>query len=215
MSELMAARDLGKRPVVTLGGDVIGQIKDTVFDGPAGRVTGFTLSGRGLLSGPLKQSLPWSAVYALGRHAVMVRGREVLAEPSAVVARGEAAHGAVLGAQVLTDAGAEVGTVLDIVVEGGTSGRVVGFRIAAREALEPGSKRRRHKVFVPRGETLAVSGRALVIPADATRFVADDLAGFVSQVEAFQIRRAATRSAAPEPAAPGGPQDGFEKGPTP
>jgi sporulation protein YlmC with PRC-barrel domain len=196
MSELTAARALSGRPVVTLGGDVVAQIKDTVFDGPAGRVTGFTLSGRGLLAGPLKQSLPWGAVHSVGRHAVMIRSREVLAEPGAVVARGEAAHGRVLGAKVLTDAGAEVGTVLDIVVETGTSGRVVGFRIAARETLEPGSKRRRHKVFVPRGETLAVSGQALVIPADATRFVAEDLAGFVSQVEAFHVRSAMARTAA-------------------
>ncbi|MET7437366.1 PRC-barrel domain-containing protein [Streptomyces sp. NPDC004082] len=215
MSELMAARGLTKRPVVTLGGDVVAQIKDTVFDGPAGRVTGFTLSGRGLLAGPLKQSLPWNAVHSLGRHAVMIRGTEVLAEPAAVVAKGEATHGRVLGARVLTDTGSEVGTVLDVVVEGGDSGRVVGFRIAARESLEPGSKRRRHKVFVPRGETLAVSGQALVIPADATRFVADDLAGFVSQVEAFHLRGGAARTAAPEEGAPGGSRDGFEKGTAP
>lgn len=186
MSELTAARGLGGRPVVTLAGDVVAQIKDTVFDGPAGRVTGFTLSGRGLLSGPLKQSLPWSAVHSVGRDAVMIRSREVLAEPAAVVARGEAAQGRVIGAKVLTDAGTEVGTVLDLVVEAGTSGRVVGFRIAARQTPESGSRRRRRKVFVPRGETLAVSGQALVIPADATRFVADDLAGFAAQVEAFQ-----------------------------
>ncbi|MEU3247623.1 PRC-barrel domain-containing protein [Streptomyces sp. NPDC006875] len=186
MSELTAARSLGGRPVVTLGGDVVAQIKDTVFDGLAGRVTGFTLSGRGLLAGPLKQSLPWSAVHSVGHDAVMVRGREVLAEPAAVVARGEAAHGRVVGAKVLTDAGAEVGTVLDLVVEAGVSGRVVGFRIAARETRVSGSRRRRRKVFVPRGETLAVSGQALVIPADATRFVADDLAGFAAQVDAFR-----------------------------
>ncbi|MEU0034801.1 PRC-barrel domain-containing protein [Streptomyces sp. NPDC006333] len=184
MSELTAARSLGGRPVVTLGGDVVAQIKDTVFDGPAGRVTGFTLSGRGLLAGPLKLSLPWSAVHSVGHDAVMIRGREVLAEPATVVARGEAAHGRVVGAKVLTDAGTEVGTVLDLVVEAGTSGRVVGFRIAARETPKSGSRRRR-KVFVPRGETLAVSGQALVIPADATRFVADDLAGFAAQVDAF------------------------------
>ncbi|MFF2993708.1 PRC-barrel domain-containing protein [Streptomyces sp. NPDC057950] len=185
MSELTAARGLAGRPVVTLGGDAVAQIKDTVFDGPAGRVTGFTLSGRGLLAGPLKQSLPWSAVHSVGRDAVMIRSREVLAEPAAVVARGEAAHGRVVGAKVLTDAGTEVGTVLDLVVEAGTSGRVVGFRIAARETPGSGRARRRRKVFVPRGETLAVSGQALVIPADATRFVADDLAGFAAQVDAF------------------------------
>ncbi|MEU6366874.1 PRC-barrel domain-containing protein [Streptomyces sp. NPDC046931] len=202
MNELTGARDLSGRPVVTLGGDAIAQVRDTVFDGPAGRITGFTLSGRGLLAGPLRKSLPWSAVHALGRHAVMIRGRDVLAEPSAVVARKEAAHGQVLGARVLTDAGTEIGVVLDVVVEGGTSGRVAGFRIDARASLVAGSRRRRRKVFVPRGETLAVSGRALVVPADAVRFVADDLAGFAARVEAYRARGGAT-------------PDGVERGPLP
>jgi sporulation protein YlmC with PRC-barrel domain len=130
----------------------------------------------------------------LGRDAVMILGRGVLAEPAAVIARGEAAHGRVLGARVLTDGGTEVGTVLDLVVEAGISGRVVGFRIAAGQSLESGSKRRRRKVYIPRGETLAVSGQALVIPADATRFVADDLAGFAAQVEAFRLRDTADRT---------------------
>ncbi|MFE0361250.1 PRC-barrel domain-containing protein [Streptomyces griseoaurantiacus] len=188
MSALMEAARLSGRPVVTLDGDAVAQVKDTVFDGPAGRVTGFTLSGRGLLAGPLRQSLPWTAVHALGPHAVMIRGREVLAEPAAVVARKEAARGRVLGARVLTDTGAEVGVVLDVVVESGISGRVAGFLVSARDAVVPGSRRRRRKVYLPRGETLAVSGRALVIPAAATRFTADDLAEFADQVTAYRLR---------------------------
>lgn len=192
MNELMAARSLTTLPVVTLGGDAVAQIKDTVFDAAAGRVTGFTLSGRGLLSGPLKQSLPWTAVHSLGHDAVMIRDALALQDTSVVVARREAQQGRVLHAKVLTDEGTEVGTVLDVVVEGGTSGRVVGFRIAAGKALVQGSRRRRHRVYVPRGETLAVSGRALVIPADATRYVADDLSAFVARVGAFRDERKGT-----------------------
>ncbi|MEU8590121.1 PRC-barrel domain-containing protein [Streptomyces sp. NPDC048664] len=210
MNELMGARGLSGRPVVTLGGDAVGQIKDTVFDGAAGQVSGFTLSGRGLLAGPLRESLPWAAVHALGRDAVMIRDREALAERSVVVARGEASHGGVLGARVLTDEGAEIGVVLDVVVEAGTSGRVAGFRIQARRSLVPGSRRRRRDVFVPRGEALAVSGRALVVPADAVRFVADDLTGFAARVAAFRAR-GADEKAAPEPAAPD-PLDGAAPG---
>ncbi|MFI5685135.1 PRC-barrel domain-containing protein [Streptomyces sp. NPDC051636] len=187
-SELMAARSLTTLPVVTLAGDAVAQIKDTVFDAPAGRITGFTLSGRGLFSGPLKRSLPWSGVHSLGHHAVMIRDPGALAEAGAVVVRKEAAKGRVLGAKVLTDAGTEVGKVLDVVVEGGSSGRVVGFRIAASKSLTSGSSRRRHKVYVPRGETLAVSGQALVVPADATLYVAEDLPSFVGQVQAFHAR---------------------------
>ncbi|MFF7189869.1 PRC-barrel domain-containing protein [Streptomyces sp. NPDC008222] len=202
MNELTGARELSGRPVVTLGGDAVAQVRDTVFDGPAGRITGFTLSGRGLLAGPLHKSLPWGAVHALGRHAVLIRAQDVLAESSAVVARKEAAQGQVLGARVLTDAGTEIGVVLDVVVEGGTSGRVVGFRLQARESLVAGSRRRRRRVFVPRGETLAVSGRALVVPADAVRFVADDLAGFAARVEAYRSRGGAVA-------------EGVERGPLP
>ncbi|MET9393012.1 PRC-barrel domain-containing protein [Streptomyces sp. NPDC006624] len=194
MNELMAARSLTTLPVVTLGGDAVAQIKDTVFDAGAGRITGFTLSGRGLLSGPLKQSLPWAGVHALGRDAVMVRDALALQDTSVVVARREAQQGRVLHAKVLTDEGAEVGTVLDVVVEGGTSGRVVGFRIAAGKALVQGSRRRRHRVYVPRGETLAVSGRALVIPSDAVRYVADDLADFVARIGAYRAERKGTPS---------------------
>ncbi|MEV4442257.1 PRC-barrel domain-containing protein [Streptomyces sp. NPDC049577] len=194
MTALLLASQLAKRPVVTLDGEAVARVKDTVFDGPAGQVTGFTLNGLGVLAGPLKRALPWSAVYALGRHAVMVSGPEALTEPGVVVASGEAARGAVLGVRVLTDAGAEVGTVLDVVVEGGTSGRVAGFRIAAAEAFD----RDRREVFVPRGETLAVSGEALVIPVGACHFVADDLPSFTAQVGAFRARR--------EPAAGGRPE---------
>ena len=189
MNELMAARSLTTLPVVTLGGDAVAQIKDTVFDAAAGRITGFTLNGRGLLSGPMKMSLPWSAVHSLGHDAVMIGDPGALVDTSIVVARREAHRGRVLHAKVLTDEGAEVGTVLDVVVEAGTSGRVVGFRIAAGKALVQGSRRRRHRLYVPRGETLAVSGRALVIPADATRYVADDLPAFVAQVGAFHDGR--------------------------
>ncbi|MEU1853560.1 PRC-barrel domain-containing protein [Streptomyces sp. NPDC019990] len=194
MNELMAARSLTTLPVVTMGGEAVAQVKDTVFDAAAGRITGFTLSGRGLLSGPLKRSLPWAGVHALGHDAIMIADAGVLTETPVVVARREAQQGRVLHARVLTDEGTEVGTVLDVVVEGGTSGRVVGFRIAADKALVRGSRRRRHRVYVPRGETLAVSGRALVIPADATRYVADDLPSFAARVGSFRSGREETPS---------------------
>jgi uncharacterized protein YrrD len=185
MNELRTARSLTTLPVVTLGGDAVAHVKDTLFDTAAGHVTGFTLSGRGLLSGMLKQSLPWTAVHSLGHDAVMIADAGALADTPVAVARREAREGRVLHAKVLTDEGAEVGTVLDVIVEGGTSGRVVGFRIAAGKGLAQGSGRRRHRVYVPRGETLTVSGRALVIPAEATRYVADDLPAFAARVDAF------------------------------
>ncbi|MBC9727928.1 PRC-barrel domain-containing protein [Streptomyces sp. TRM68367] len=189
MYELMSARSLTTRPVVTLGGDVVAHVRDTVFDASAGRITGFTLSGPHLLSGPLRLGLPWPAVHALGHDAVMIRDAGAPAPVDMAAARQAARRGRVVGARVLTDAGTEVGTVLDVVVEGGKSGRVTGFRIAARKALVPGPKHHRRRVYVPRGETLAVSGGALVIPGDTTHYVVDDLPAFVHEVGALRESR--------------------------
>ncbi|MEU3032325.1 PRC-barrel domain-containing protein [Streptomyces incarnatus] len=178
----LLASELTKRVVVTLGGEAVAQVKDTVFDFRAGRITGFTLSGRGLLAGPLKVSLPLSGVHAIGPSAVMIPGTAVLVERKAVLAAHQAEHGQVIGAPVLTDEGTETGTVLDVVIEAGSSGRVIGFEIAMKESADHEKRR----AFIPRGEALAVSGRAMVIPAQARHFVADDLPSFGAQVEAFR-----------------------------
>ncbi|MEU8742571.1 PRC-barrel domain-containing protein [Streptomyces parvulus] len=182
MNELMAARSITTRPVVTLGGDAVAHVKDTVCDAAAARVTGFTLTGRGLLSGPLKDGLPWAAVHALGHDAVMIRDPLALVNAAAMTARQQPLRARLLGARVLTEAGSEVGTVLDVIVEGGTGGRVLGFRVAASRRFVPGQTRHRRRVYVPRGGTLTVSGRDLVLPEDAVRHVADDLPGFGSLV---------------------------------
>lgn len=175
--------------MVTLGGDAVAHVKDTVLDATAGRVTGFTLTGRTLPSGPLPREPPWPAVHSLGRHAVMVRDEGALCGVPLSVARRDAPHGRLLSAQVLTDEGDAVGTVLDVLVEGGTSGRIVAFRLAAHRESVPGSRHRRHRVYVPRGEAVSVSGRSLVVPVHATAHVTDDLPDFVARVGASRARR--------------------------
>ncbi|MEU3528072.1 PRC-barrel domain-containing protein [Streptomyces sp. NPDC038707] len=186
MIPLMLASELTKRVVVTLGGEAVAQIRDTVVDARAGRITGFTLSGRGLLAGPLKESLPFSGVHAIGPSAVMIPSETALEKREVVVGADDWGHGQVIGAPVLTDQGTAIGTVLDIVIETGVSGRVVGFEISADESMD----RHQRRAFIPRGETLAVSGQALVVPAHARHFIADDLPSFSAQVEAFRAHTA-------------------------
>ncbi|MEV6755299.1 PRC-barrel domain-containing protein [Streptomyces sp. NPDC051214] len=171
MITLMLVAELTKRPVVTLGGEAVAQVKDTVFDASGGQITGFTLAGRGLLSGPLKQSLPWSGVHALGPDAVMIPSDDVLQARDAVVDRGEADTGQVRGARVLSDGGLELGTVLDAVVESGVSGRVAGFEIATTEAMG----RHERRAFLPVHGQLAMTGDTLVIPAGLAGQAVDDL----------------------------------------
>lgn len=194
MNDLTAVRSLTTLPVVTLGGDVVAQVKDTVFDASAERIGGFTLTGPALLSGPVPQDLPWPPVHCLGPHAVMVRGPEALFDLPLSVARRDALRGRLLGARGVTETGEAVGVVPDVLVGGGTGGRVAAFRLAAHREPVHGPRHRRHRVYVPRGEALGVSGRTLVIPSHATACVTGDLPDFVARVGA---RRDRVRGGAP------------------
>ncbi|MEO6701003.1 MAG: PRC-barrel domain-containing protein [Jatrophihabitantaceae bacterium] len=185
----MRTSEVTKRPVVTLGGEDVAQIKDVVYSAGGGAVGGFTLAGRGLFSGPSKQALAWASVIALGPDAVMIRDEDVL-EPTTTVLDQSAASGGsggdILGSQVLTDSGTDLGTVVDVILQisdtGGGQCDVVGYEVEASEAL--GTKGTR--VFIPLPDTLAASGDHLMVPASATDFIAHDLAGFGAAVLAFR-----------------------------
>lgn len=187
----MRTSEITKRPVVTMAGEDVAQVKDIVYAAGGGAVGGFTLAGRGLFAGPLKQSLAWSAVTALGSDAVMIADESVL-EPTQSLLDASAASGGtggdVLGSQVLTDTGTDLGTVIDVVLEvGDTAGGacdVVGYEIEASEAL--GTKGT--KVLIPLPDTIAASGQHLMVPASAKDFVSHDLAGFGASVAAFRAQ---------------------------
>ena len=191
MSRLMRTSEILKRPVVTLGGEDVAQVKDVVYLAGGGAVAGFTLAGRGLFAGPLKTSLPWSAVLALGADAVMVRDESAL-EPTRSVLdssdSGARPGGDVLGSQVLTDAGTALGTVVDVVVEVGSGGAgqcdVVGYEVEAAASLRTKGTR----LLIPLPDALAASGEHLIVPASAEDFVGDDLAGFGAAVDEFRAQ---------------------------
>ena len=196
MSRLMRTSDIVKRPVVTMAGEDVAQIKDVVFSAGGGAVGGFTLAGRGLFSGKLDRGLPWGSVAALGTDAVMIDDEDALAPTERVLdasASSGGSGGDVLGSQVLTDSGIDLGTVVDVIiaVEGTRTGQcdVVGYEIEASEAL--GTKGT--KVLIPLPDTIAASGDHLIVPANAKDFVAHDLAGFGAAMQAFRAQLEGTR----------------------
>ncbi len=185
MTLLVRAKDVIGRPVVTLGGEDVAQVKDVVYVGEGGSVAGLTLNGRGLLAGPLKTALPWGAVLGLGRNAVMVSDESDLVPRSDLLEQARSGPGGdVLGSRVLTDTGVDLGEVVDVVVEVSDEADVVGYEIDSSSALGKDGRR----VFVPLPDTLAVSVEALVVPAAVVDFVTDDLAGFGASVAAFRAQ---------------------------
>jgi sporulation protein YlmC with PRC-barrel domain len=186
----MRTSEVTSRPVVTFAGEDVAQIKDIVYAAGGGAVGGFTLAGRGLFSGPSKLALPWASVAALGADAVMVKDENAL-EPAQSVLDASASSGGsggnVLGSQVLTDAGVDLGTVVDVIIEVGAPGGqcdVVGYEIEASAAL--GTKGTR--MLIPLPDTIAASGQHLMVPAAAKDFVTNDLAGFGAAVMAVRAQ---------------------------
>lgn len=190
MSLLMRATEIMKLPVVAIDvGDAVADIKDVVYGSGEGEVFGFTLNKRGFLAGPMKRVLHWSDVVGLGRAAVVVdTADESVLRPMKgddVGALAKQKDRAVLGTDVLSDSGTRLGVVTDVIVMCGGPPEVVGYEIEASETMGPRAGRR---VLIPLPDTLSISGDALMVPAAAEQFVADDLAGFGASVEEFRAQ---------------------------
>ncbi|MPZ67206.1 MAG: PRC-barrel domain containing protein [Pseudonocardiaceae bacterium] len=181
---LLRARELSGQPVVTLGGEFVGEIKDVVFERSGGSIAGFTLRNPRLFSRARKDSLPWEGVHGVGRDAVMIPDPDVMVPTKELAPRKQARKADVLRDRVLTDNGRDLGTVVDVVLQGGTDLEVVGYELEASEALGTAGRR----VLIPLPDTVAVSGENLIVPAAATEFVSEDLAGFGAAVDEFRDR---------------------------
>jgi uncharacterized protein YrrD len=182
---LMRAVTLVGLPVVTTTtGEDIAETRDVIYVPDQGRVVGFTLNKRGRLAGRLKNVLAMERIHAVGRDAVMVLDATALEGADGRDAAADAKGRNVLGNAVLTDAGKQLGTVRDLVVEMG-SGEVIGYELDG----DPGLQRAEGApLLLPLPSTLAVSSDVLMVPADVEEFIRDDLAGFGSAVTDFRAR---------------------------
>jgi uncharacterized protein YrrD len=182
MTVLLRASEVIGLPIVTInGGEDVAEVKDVVYGAEQGRVLGFTLNKRGLLHGSRREVLPIEQVTAIGKDAVMIEDeRSCLVSPDeapAAVGTPERSRN-VLGDAVVTDAGVKLGTVRDVVLLVGGDGEALGYELE-REGTD-------ETWFIPRPVQLAVSGEALVVPADVERFVRSDLVGFGAALDEFR-----------------------------
>ncbi|MEU8844814.1 PRC-barrel domain-containing protein [Streptomyces sp. NPDC048564] len=181
MTVYIRASEITRKPVVTLAGEDVGQIKDVVFDASTGGIRCFTLAGRGLLSGPLHRALLWQNVHALGPHAVMVRDEKALEEDDSAAGPGkeERAGVNVLGVAITTHGGAQLGTVTDAVVSTGRTPVVAGYEVETAE---------RRRVLMPVAGPVTVSGERVLVPDATAEHSAGDLGGFGTAVESLRNR---------------------------
>lgn len=173
----MTARQIHGLPVVTMrSGEDVAEVRDVIYDPDAGALVGLTLNKRGYFSGRHPSVLPVGSIHAIGKDAVMIE------DPSSLTAPQDAPQEVaapppgrdVLGDEVLTEGGARLGVVHDLVLLVGTRGEVVGYEI---ERPDGGH------AYVPLSAQLAVSGDALVVPDAVDQFLREDLEAFGETLE--------------------------------
>lgn len=194
MSRVVRASDIIKLPVVTMAGDDVAQVKDVIYSAAlGGELAGFTLAGRGIFAGPLDRALAWSSVAAVGEAAVMISGDDVLEPVQDVLDRSASTSGQgdnELGAQLLTDDGGDLGTVVDFVVritdEPSLHGDVIGCEVVSSGG---GLGDKGTHAFVPLPSVLAASGEHVIVPAKAKDFATGDLAALEGAATDFRTQQ--------------------------
>lgn len=177
-NHLVRASAVNGLPVVTIdGGEDAAEIKDVVYDSAQHELVGFTLNKRGWFRGTLKQVLTADHVASIGADAVMVSSESALSDKGDApdTLTGPQGH-EVIGDNVLSSDGRELGVVVDVVIETGAAPAAVGYEVKSGD----------QSVFVPISAQLSVSGDNLVVPPEANDFIGNDLVGFGASVESFR-----------------------------
>ena len=180
---LMRASEIGGLPVVTVnGGEDAAEIKDVVYDASEHHLIGFTLNKRGWFRGSMKASLPIANVAGIGADAVMVPDEDCLTarnDSSDTLARPKDGVD-VMGDEVVSSSGSVIGTVVDVIIETGSSPKAVGYEVETDDG----------SVFIPSSAQMSISGDNLIVPAEAEEFTRNDLVGFGGAVRSFRDRLA-------------------------
>jgi uncharacterized protein YrrD len=182
MRPLVTGSSIRGLPVVTIGGgEDVAEVRDVIYSPEAGRVVGVTLNKRGFLAGRRREVLPAEAIRAIGRDAVMIVDEASLTVPedSPGDLGTPPAGRDVTGNEVLTEGGARLGRVRDVVVLVGTVGDVVGYEI---DTASGGT------AYIPLPAQLAVSGSTLVVPDATKEFIEDDLVGLGAAVDEYRSK---------------------------
>jgi uncharacterized protein YrrD len=178
---LVRARDVMGLPVVSIAsGEDVCEIRDVVYDGEAHRLVGFTLNKRGRFAGRLKSVLTAESVAAIGPDAVMIETESAI-DDSAGEASGLADLGSarpVIGNRVLSADGSDLGEVVAVILATGDDPCAVGYELKPTDRSDTS--------FVPISAQMALSGENLVLPAEATAFVRNDLAGFGAAIASYR-----------------------------
>ncbi len=181
MTALLLGRDVIGLPVVTIdGGEDVAEVRELVFERD-GALAGFTLNQRGFLGGRMGELLVAANVTAVGPSAVMIDSDGCLAAdegPTPTVGGGGGSGDArVFGDEVITESGASLGTITDVVMLCGGGLKLVGYQLAKAD---------KSTAFVPLPAQRSISGSHLVVPDELATQLRHDLTGLGEGVAPYK-----------------------------
>lgn len=145
---LRTSEVIGLPVVKIIGGEGVAEVRDVIYSSEAGTLLGSTVNKRGFLRGRMRAVLPATSVAAIGTNAVV------------------------------TESGARLGTVTDLVLAVGGRGEIVGYELRRDGTKEPW--------FIPHPTQIAVSGDAFLVPDSVEQYVSHDLSGFALTVDRYR-----------------------------
>jgi uncharacterized protein YrrD len=181
MTRLVRASSITGRPVVTVGGESDYEIKDVVFDRGRQRLIGFTLREPGFFGQPVDPTLPWDAVHGIGPDAVIIGSDDVFADSAGLETVPSDGSGDVLGGRALTDAGTDLGKILEVIISLGSPPTMVGLEIEASEELHADAAH----LFIPVPDGLPISDDQALLPATVKDYATDDLGELQEKIRTF------------------------------
>lgn len=201
MTHLLRAGDLIGLPVVSIAtGEDVAEVRDVIYDGGEHRLLGFTLNKRGAFAGRLKEVLAAESVTGIGADALMIDDDEAIGETAdgqeALRDRKQAKP--VVGNRVVSSDGNALGEIVGVVLSTGRRPEAVGYEVSAPDL--DGT------AFVPITDQMALSGDNLLVPAESTEFIRNDLAGFGAAVSEYRQRTMPSTPAAERTTEVGDPQ---------
>lgn len=125
---MLLGREIADKAVISVdNGRILGHIRDIYTDQEAGRLEGLYLGSEGLFN-KTRHVIPRDAVQLLGKDVVLVHNEDVVRELAAVPqAETWLRRKDLRGRRVETSGGTRIGTIGDVVVDGG--GRIIAFAL--------------------------------------------------------------------------------------
>lgn len=171
-------------------GEIIGSVRDLVFDHNSNQLVALVLSDRDLFGLIQAQVVPWEEILTIGPDAIMVRSdhSKIHANYRLDIKRLMERDTPLTGMRVYTTDGKALGTLNDMYVDEG-SGRVMGYELADC----PASAATDAAGYLPARYTLMLGEDVALLPPEAAR----DLEAPLPDDESLAESPAQTQASAP------------------